>query len=79
MQIGRFGGTEQQREEHFLGPHNAMDGFVRRVAQRADGKRLGSGLGLALKALGASLDVDADLQRQARYDNRWNFAVASAN
>lgn len=41
--------------------HDAVDGLVGRVAQRADREGLGRGLGLALEALGGALEVHRHL------------------
>ena len=59
--VGRIGGAEEARKEHVLGPHDAVDGLVRRVAQRAHGVRLGRRLGRALVALALALDVHRHL------------------
>ena len=54
--------AKEPLEEQILGPDNAVDWLVRRVADGADRKCLGSGLWLAFKALILALDVDGHLQ-----------------
>lgn len=54
-------GPKEQREQHLLGPHHAVDGLVGGVAQRADGVGLGGGLGLALEAFGATAQMGRHL------------------
>jgi hypothetical protein len=55
-------GTKQAAKEQVLGPDDAVDRLVGRVAQRADGVGLGWLAGLALEALAAPLEVDIDLR-----------------
>ena len=49
--VGKQVPAKHALEEQVLGPHNAVDWFVGRVADRAHGVALGRGLRLALKAL----------------------------
>jgi hypothetical protein len=57
---------KQPGVQEVLAPHDAVDGSVWGVAQRADGEGLGHGLGLALKALCEALDVHRALPQVTR-------------
>ena len=56
--------AEKPLEEQLLGPDNAVDGLVRRVADGAHGEALRRRLWLALKALCLALDVHAGLRAE---------------
>jgi hypothetical protein len=48
------------------------------VAQGADGKGLGSGLGCALKALSLPLDVDCHLQGTTEHTQQWDEQMTAS-